>query len=158
VHVTDILSDFSHFDLGRLPALRHFKLQQRFSTSVANRVILSQLLSIFSSTSGIETLELDITWTYADPGFGEILSSSVAGWSELDELLSSKRFGSLKKFVLRLDLEMMKTRGSWVSLTYNDQERATLECERNSTLPYVNALFPRLRASTNSLEIHLTIY
>jgi hypothetical protein len=81
--------------------------------------------------------------------------SSLAGWSELDELLSSKQFGSLKKFVLRLDL-MMKRES--IRFTYNDQERAALECERNSTLSYVNALFPRFKASTDTLEIHFTIY
>jgi hypothetical protein len=157
VHVTDVLPDFSHVDLGRFPALRHFKFQQRISTSVTNLATsLSQLFFISTPTSGIETIELEITWMYAYPGFGEIFFSSVAGWSELDELLSSKWFGSLKKFFLRLDLEMMKMKSSWV--TYNDQERATLECERNSILPYVNALFPRLRASTNSLEIHFTVY
>jgi hypothetical protein len=154
VHVVASLPNLSHFDLGRFPALRHFKFQQRISTRVTNvATFLSQLLSIFSPTSGIETIELEIAWMYAYSGFGEVFCSSLA---ELDELLSSKRFGSLKKFVLRLDLMTMKRKSSWV--TFHNQERVALECERNSTLPYINALLPRFRASTDTLEIYFTVH
>jgi hypothetical protein len=47
---------------------------------------LSRLLSISSSTSGIETLEIIITWADVKTGGERDLFSSDAGWSTLDEV------------------------------------------------------------------------
>ena len=64
------------------------------------------MLSISTSTSGIETLEINITWDGVDVGRGKGLFSFDAGWSTLDQLLTSEKFVSLSKIVLGLDIEM----------------------------------------------------
>ena len=133
------------FDLGRFPALRHFKFEQRCPYSY-NRTFLRSLtclLSTPSSPSGIEVLETRITWYDIKDGHGKDLFSSDAGWSTLDKLFTSQRFVSLRKVVLCLELRM--------------GEASTLKSERNQILPHVNDLFPSFRASNTqrTLEIHL---
>ena len=58
-----------------------------------------------------------------------------AGWSTLDQLLTSE------KIVSGLDIEM----------EMDSQEIS--ESERNLTLPYANALFPMFRATQRALDI-----
>ena len=136
------------FDLGRFPALRHFKIEQTCSYRY-NRALLrflDCLLSIPSSPSGIEVLETRITWF--DVKDGKDLFSSDAGWSMLDELFTSQRFVSLRNVVLRLELQMVEF-----------HPRHMMELERNLTLSHVNDLFPLFRASNTqrTLEIHLKV-
>ena len=144
----DLLEDGIPLDLNRLPALRHFKIQEQSSSehNLSLLTFLNQLLSTPTPSSGIETLGIDITWVGVDVGCGKNLFLSDLGWSTLDELLTSKKFVSLRKVVLSLGLEM--------------EEKEKLESERNLTLPYVNALFPKLRALADThrtLEIHLEV-
>ena len=137
-------------DLGRLPALRHFKFREpKHNVTLLN--FLNQLLSTSTSSSGIETLEIDITYDDVDVGCGKDLFLSDAGWSRLDNLFTSEKFVSLQKVVLSLNLEI--------------DEKEKLESERNLTLPYVNALFPMFRALADTQqadtrrtpEIHLKV-
>lgn len=160
MYTTDLLdvSDVISFDLSRFPALRHFKFQKQtaFWAYDSNTVVscLSQLFSVSFSSSGIETLELELTWYSVGYELGSDLFSPDAGWSELDRLLTSEKFIPLKKFVLGLRLEMESERD-----TCNNEKRS-IESERNLTLPYVNALFPLFRAFPNTqrtLDIHLEI-
>jgi hypothetical protein len=152
-----VLEEDIPLDLGRLPALRHFKFRERGSS--ADNVILldflDQLLATSTSSSGIETLEVDIACDYynasdyasdyVDVGCGKDLFLSYAGWSRLDNLFTSEKFVSLRKVVLSLDLKI------------KEKENLDLESERNLTLPYVNALFPMFRATQRTLEIDLKV-
>lgn len=110
---------------------------------------LNQLLSISSSTSGIETLEIKITWSDAkNEQVLKDLFSSGAEWSTFDEVLTSEKFVSLRKVVLDLRLKM-------------DDDHRNLEY-RDLTLSYVNVLFPMFRALTSgrgqrTLETHIKI-
>ena len=139
------------FDLGRFPALRHFKIEQRCSYPYNQALLrfLTCLLSISSSPSGIEVLETRITWYYVEDGHGTDLFSSDAGWSSLDELFTSQGFVSLRKVVLCLELRMAR----------RILPPHILELERNLTLPHVNDLFPSFRASNTqrTVEIHLKV-
>ena len=153
VDFEDLLEEGIPLDLGRLPALRHFKFQEESSSE--NNVILldflNQLLSTSTSSSGIETLEVDIAYDYYHPsnyydvhvGCGKDLFLSDAGWSRLDNLVTSEKFVSLRKVVLSLALKILKGEN--------------LELKRNFTLPYVNALFPMFRATQRTLEIDLKV-
>ena len=69
------------FDLGRFPALRHFKFEQQCPTLDILH-LLTGLLSIQSSPSGIEVLEAGITWFDVLDGHGKDLFSSDGGWSD----------------------------------------------------------------------------
>ena len=149
----ELLAEGIPLDLGRLPALRHFKFQEQSSCpdNVTLLDSLNQLLSTSTSSSGIETLEIDITYDDVDVGCGKDLFLSDAGWSRLDKLFTSEKFVSLKKVVLSLSLEI--------------DEEEKLESERNLTLPYVNALFPMFRSladthrvdTQRTLETHLKV-
>jgi len=76
--------------------------------------------------------------------------ASDAGWSRLDEHLTSPKFRSLRKIVLCLNI-----------LVYHGrvQKDDILETERDLTLPYINNLFPSFRASNTqrTLESHLKV-
>ena len=153
VDLRDLLEKAIPLDLGRLSALRHFRFRERTVSkhNVTLLDFLNQLLSTSTSSSGIETLEIDITYDGVDVGCGKKLFLSDAGWSSLDELFTSEKFVSLRKVVLSLDLEMGR--------------KANLESERSLTLPYVNSLFPMFRAladtqqadTRRTLEIHLKV-
>ena len=138
------------FDLGRFPALRHFKFEQQCSFLNFLR-LLTRLLSIHSSPIGIEVLEIRMTWFAVKDGHGKDLFSSDAGWSTLDKVLTSQRFVSLRKVVVYLELHM-----AW---SVHQPPPHILELERNLTLPHVNSLFPLFRASNTqrTLEIHLKV-
>jgi hypothetical protein len=143
-----LLEEGFPLDLDRLPALRHFEIQEQssFEDNVSLLAFLNQLLSTSTPSSGIETLGIDITWAGVDVGCGKDLFLSDVGWSTLDELLASEKFVSLRKVVLSLGLKM--------------REKKFLESERTLTLPYVNALFPKFRALADThrtLEIHLEV-
>jgi hypothetical protein len=142
------------FDLGQFPALRHLKIQRRSSYQDHLDLLhfLTRLLSI--SSTGIEVLEIEITWDRVRRGDGKDLFSSDAGWSTLDQLLTSQMFTSLRKIVLHLDLWMILPTDCPQSL------QPILESERNLTLPYVNDLFPLFKASTDprrTLGSHLAV-
>ena len=144
----EVLEEGLPLDLNRLPALRHFKIQEQtsFKNNVSLLSFLDQLLSTSTPSSGIETLEINITWTQVDVGCGKDLFSSELGWSALDKLFTSRKFVSLRKVVLNLGLKM--------------EEKENLESERNLTLPYLNPLFPKFRALADThrtLEIHLEV-
>ena len=125
------------FDLGRLPALRHFTIQYWVSSEKHYDIYyLTQLLSPLSSTSGIEILEINLPWEY-----GNDLFSSHLGWSSLDELLVSDKFFSLTKVILHLKMGF------------------GIEWKRNSTIPRIEAFFPKVRAMSNTrrtLEIDVS--
>jgi hypothetical protein len=61
-----LLEDGFPFDLDRLPALRHFEIQEHSmycnEDLVTLLAFLNQLLSTSTPSSGIETLGIDITW------------------------------------------------------------------------------------------------
>ena len=153
VYLEDLLDEGIPLDLGRLPALRHFKFREQIQAeeNVTSLDFWNQLLSTSTSSSGIETLEIDITYDDFDIVSGEVLFSSDAGWSRLDKLFTSEKFVSLRKVVLSLNIEI--------------EEKEHLESERILTLPYVNALFPMFRAladtqqadTQRTLEIHLEV-
>ena len=134
------------FDLGLFPGLRHFKIQLPtiFVENKRRLQFLNKLLSISSSTSGLETLEIKIAWNDSDIGFtfdGEQMFSPDT-WSTLDEALTCKQFVSLSKVVLDL----------YVEIGY--------QYYQHRTLPYdqVGTLFPMFRALSNAehaLEINL---
>ena len=143
------------FDLGRLPALRHFKIQLRSSCD-DNQDLLRFLTRLFSisSSSGIETLEIQITWHEVADGHGKDLFSSDAGWSALDEVFTSKMFGSLNNVILSLRLQMEMD----ISSECDSWDQQIWELERNLTLPFVNDLLPSFRTSTDTqrtLETYL---
>ena len=111
------LQDFP-FDLGRLPALRHFTVQLPawFSRHLVVLRFLIRLLSISSSASGIETLELKIFWCEVDdPDLILDFFSFASEWMILDQVLTSAKFVSLRKVVLDWVLEVtdIHARPSW---------------------------------------------
>jgi hypothetical protein len=91
------------FDLGRLPSLRHFKIQVEHDfRDMAMPRFLNRLLSMSSSTS-IESLEIKLNVRH---GRTNDLFSPEAGWPELDEMLTCANFVCLKKITLSLILYM----------------------------------------------------
>ena len=137
------------FELGRFPALRHFKIEQRCLYPNFLR-FLTCFLSIPSSPSAIEVLETRIVWYDVEVGHEkDLFSSDSRYWMNLDRLFTSQRFVSLRKVVLCLELHMA---GGF-------QSAHILELERNLTLPHVNDLFPLFRASNTqrTLKIHLKV-
>ena len=150
------------FDLSRFPALRHLKVQRQslYRDKLSPVRFLTPWLSISSSSSGIEVLEIGIMWHTIKDEHGKDLFASDAGWSTLDQLLASQTFGSLKKVVLRLDLWMEMFLGSQRDFDNDPQQQHILELERNLILPYVNNLFPLFRALTDPqriLESHFEV-
>jgi hypothetical protein len=148
------------FDLGRLPALRHLKIQRRspYKDSLAPLRFLARLLSLSSSSNGIEILELGITWhsIKVEYGRGKNLFPSDAGWSTLDQLLTSQTYVSLRKIILRLDIEFSRSKRSRRKRN-GSRPQHILESERNRTLLCVNDLFPLFRADAQrTLESYLT--
>ena len=146
------------FDLGRLPALRHLKVQQlSYGDNLALLHSVTQLLSLSSSLSssfnGIEVLEIGFTWRRIEVEHGKDLFFSDAGWPTLDQLLTSQMFVSLRRIILRLDIEFSKRRSQ---RKRNDSRQHILELERNLAF-YVNDLFPLFRADTQrTLESQIT--
>jgi hypothetical protein len=136
------------FDLGRFPALRHLKIQRQslYGDKLTPVRFLTPLLSISSSSNGIEVLEIGIVWHTIQDEHGKDLFASDAGWSTFDQLIASQTFGSLKKVVLRLDLWMERFIGLQRDFDNDPQQQHILELERNLILPYVNDLFPLFRA------------
>jgi hypothetical protein len=143
------------FDLARFPVLRHLKVQRGNSLgdNLALLRFLTGLLSMSSSSNGIEVLEIEITWHSIKDEHGKDLFLSDAEWSTLDQLLTSQTFVALRKVVLRLGIEL----SGWSSQWYcNDpHHQHIMELERNLTVPYINELFPLFRALTRTVESHL---
>ena len=131
------------YDLGRLPALRHVKIQLSidFAENIRMLSLLTQLLSISSSTSSIETLEIESAWYDIDIDDLDDLFSSGAGWSTLDQILSSDKFVSLTKVVLRLEMLIADR-----SLEF-----------RNLFLSFINVLFPMFKTLQRTLETSVEI-
>jgi hypothetical protein len=143
------------FDLGRLPALRYLKIQRRspYKDNLALLRFLARFFSLSFSSNGIEVLEIGITWHSIEVEHGKDLFASDAGWSTLDQLLTSQTYVSLRKIILRLDIEFLRP----LQMERNDLQHI-LELERNQTLLCVNDLFPLFRADTQrTLESHLKI-
>lgn len=140
------------YDLSQLPALQHFGIQIPISFKDNKLMLrfLNQLFSISSSISGIETLEIRITWSLVDGGHGKDMLSPDAGWSTLDETLTSVKFVSLSQVVFALNLMLGGAAGE-------DYDRK-LELEKNSTLPCVDALFPKFKTSQRTLETSVNFY
>jgi hypothetical protein len=84
------------FDLGRSSALRNFEIlpSSAFEDNVPIGSFLQKSLTSSSSPSGIETVDLNISW--CDHGHGKDMFSSDAGWSTLDEILTGEKFVSHK--------------------------------------------------------------
>lgn len=146
-HVVPVdLLEPAPYDLGRFPTLNYFsiKLPTYFAD---NRIVLrflNQLLSISSSTSDIGTLEIIISWYLGKHGHGKDMLSPDAGWSTLDETLTSDTFPSLNRVVFVLNM----------SLAYDRK----LELEKDSIFACLDALFPMLRAwSKNNTQRILDI-
>ena len=129
------------FDLGLFPALRHVKIQQRCWSGDNSTMLffLNRLLSISSSTSGIETLEIKINWVDVEHGHARNLFPSSAGWSRLDETLACDNFVSLKKVVLNLVL------GMEVALFGRNRYPQGLRAEADLIVSCLNTLFPNLK-------------
>ena len=143
------------FDLARFPALRHLKIQRwdLYGDSLAILRFLTRLLPLSSSSNGIEVLEIETTWHSIKDEHGKDLFLSNAGWSTLDQLLTSQTFVSLRKVVLRLSIEF----SMWGShCDCNDPHyQHSMELERNLTLLYINDLFPLFRGLERTVESHL---
>ena len=148
MHITAILNavESDPVDFGLLPALRQLRVQISF---LDNTTTLSYLIRILSTTNGIETLEIKITWFDVVHGRGKDLFLPETGWSTLDKTLTLKNFDSLKEvsFFLVLEMEMERDSDCRCSLEYGGHE----------TLPYLNALSPIFRATQRILEIHLQV-
>ena len=129
------------FDLGPFPALRHVKIQQRCWSGDNSTMLffLNRLLSISSSTSGIETLEIKINWVDVEHGHARDLFPSSAGWSRLDETLACDNFVSLKKVVLNLVL------GMEVALFGRNRYPQGLRAEADLIVSCLDALFLNLK-------------
>ena len=142
------------FDLDRFPALRHLKIKWRssYENDPARFCFLTRLLSM-SSSNDIEVLEIQITWYGIQDEYGKTLFLSNAGWSTLDQLLTSQTFGSLRKVVLRLGIECSPCVWQWKD--DDPRRKQNLELEKNWTLPYINDLFPLFRALKRKVESHL---
>ena len=144
-------------DLGRFPALQHFKIHLpiTFENNEVMLRLLNKILSISSSTSAIETLEIKISWmNLQDMRDGEKLFSSDAGWSKLDEALSSGKFVSLTRVVWNLNCYMKET--EWID--YDPK----LELEFGRSLARfvpgcIDALFPMFRALALKTRCYLEI-
>jgi hypothetical protein len=93
------------------------------------------MFSISSSTGGIETLEIKITWN--DDGCRKDLVSSEAGWSKLDEVLTGERFVSLRTVILDFSLKMMAG--------CDDYHHRNLEYKKL----YANVLLPMFKILTS---------
>jgi hypothetical protein len=130
------------YNLGRLPALRHFKIQ--VPAGWYNISTLSFLQRWFSSSpSGIETLGIEIT---CDHCCIEDLFSPQTGarLSRLDEILTGEKFVSLRKVILAFSISMMIR-------DYNKLEF------KNLIVSYVNnTLFP-LTSRQRTLETSVDI-
>ena len=146
----DWLKDFP-FDLGRLPALRHLKIQLQIlpEHNFLMFSFLNSLLSIDSSSSspsGIETLDLEIIWHSLDSE-DEITDLFASGgewrWDTLDNVLTSEMFPCLREVVLDFGLKVH----DWDHNSGYD----------NLALSYVNDLFPMLRRGDRTLETHVKI-
>jgi hypothetical protein len=126
--------------------LRHLKPSYGFREDTRTFLhFLSQSLSISSSIRGIETLEITITCVDVGFGHGKVLFSSDAERSTLDEVLTSDKFGSLQQAVFGLSLDSTMS----MRLSRTNYQRS-LEFERELTLPYINLLFPMLRALSST--------
>ena len=130
------------FDLTQFPALRHFKVQLPNCSDDEDVLpmlpLLIQLLSMPSS-SGIEILEIIITWYGVE--IGEVVGPlTCTEWVTLDEILSSEKFVSLKKLVLYMTLEGDR-------FDPNHRKKAHV---------YANKLFPTFRRH-RTLESHLIV-
>ena len=149
--VPDTGRDFSHlleFELGRLPAFRHFKVQLPITPEYKLSMLsfLNRLLSTSSSTSGLETLELLISSWDEDPDSHATLElfSSSPDWDTLDDVLAEK-FVSLRNFVLHWDHE--------VTDYFQDNLPAKYQTWRLS----INDLFPKLRRGQCTLETQFAV-
>ena len=115
----------SQYDLGQFPALRHFKI--RLKTSFDGNIrMLSLLRQLLSTTSGIETLEIDIHW--GNDGHGNLFLFD-AGWSSLNEALTGGNFTSLRNVIIRLRIN---------GCCGDDRDKLEY---KNFVLSYVNILF-----------------
>ena len=146
---SDLLKDFP-FDLGRLPALRLLKFQLPI-WSEHNSFILSfliSLLSISSSPSGIETLDLEIILRGlgSEDEIADLFASGPGSeWDTLDEVLTnSETFASLRKVVLDLSLKV--------------HSRHRNSGYDNLALSYVNDLFPMFKRRDCTLETHVQLH
>ena len=153
------LANATSFDLGQFPALRHIKIQLQswYGQNLALLRFLTQLLSFShsASSSGIEILEIELTWYGVRHGDRIVLLLSEVEWSALDQLLTSQVYDSLNKVVLHLCVAIE----DWTWESSSDRRRIS-EFERNLNLPYVSDLFPMFRASTNTrrtIEIHFQV-
>ena len=148
----DLLKAGIPLDLARLPALRHFKCRLAPNDPMIVPKLLNQLLS---SSSDLETLEIDINYNDVDEGRGCGKYFLSAWWSRLDNLFTSEKFVSLRKVVLSFVLHMEE-------MEETDWDR---ELERRETLLHVSTLFPKFRAladtqqpdTQRTLEIYLQV-
>ena len=101
------------------------------------------MLSISSSPSGIETLELEIIWRGLDSEdeIADLFACGEGPWNTLDEVLTSETFASLRKVVLDLSL---KVHDCCLNSEYD-----------NLAISYVNDLFPMLRRGDRTLETYV---
>ena len=109
----------------------------------------SQLLSLSSPTSLLETLTITICWECEQPGDLQAFLSPNSGWSTLEETLTSNKFISLRQVSFKLDSSEAIS------------SRLELELRRSSARPYINPLFPMLRALSNTQgtpEINIQIW
>ena len=136
------------FDLGLFPALRHFKIQLWISSqdNVTMLSFLKKLFTISSLMSGLETLEITITWDDVRCGNAKDLFLYDLGWSALDEVLTCEKFVSLNKVVLDFGLETRRG----VQRDDDDDDDDTFEFERDVILPYVDDILPLFRGFTNT--------
>ena len=136
------------YHLSRFPNLQHLEIQLAVYSGDNNLFpFLNQLLSISSPTSLLETLTIMIHCLCEQSGDLHALLSPNSGWSTLEETLTSNKFISLRQV-------------SFKFYTYTIGPQLELELRRSLARPYINALFPMLRALSNTqgtLEIDIQI-
>ena len=147
-----MLLEDAPYDLGHFPSLKHFTIQLPISFE-DNRIMLrflNQLLSISSSTSRIESLEIEIIWCLGWDGRGKDVLSLDTGWSALDETLTSDKFSSLSHVVFALKMFLKE------GFDPSDDQRRRLELVEDST-PCVGTLLPMLRTWSKNTQRTLKI-
>ena len=136
------------YHLSRFPNLQHLEIQLRVDFEDNNNLFpfLNQFISISSPTSLLETLTIMIYWICEQAEDLQALLSPNSGWSTLDETLTSDKFISLRQVSFKLNIDTII--GPCMKL----------ELRRSLARPYINALFPMLRALSNTqgtLEINI---
>lgn len=99
------------FDISLLTALRSFRLELHYPERNDHGILISKSFHIFNKLSGRCSIhEISMEWTLRiDPNdITDSICSSNEYWRSFDEVITSSRFSSLTKLLLRFNLEYTK--------------------------------------------------